>query len=72
MLGDTLAQIAHHKAGIIKPEQTCFTSEINNDLIDIFKAAAEIKNSQVVSVEIDCDYRYPYHFSCFHYTVKSV
>ncbi|MFQ7172628.1 MAG: hypothetical protein ACLRQF_11460 [Thomasclavelia ramosa] len=50
MLGDTLAQIAHHKAGIIKPEQTCFTSEINNDLIDIFKAAAEIKNSQVVSV----------------------
>ena len=67
MLGDTLAQIAHHKAGIIKPEQTCFTSEINNDLIDIFKAAAEIKNSQVVSVEIDCDYRYPYHFSCLGY-----
>ena len=43
MLGDTLAQIAHHKAGIIKPEQTCFTSEINNDLIDILKLQLKLK-----------------------------
>ncbi len=38
MLGDTLAQIALHKAGIIKDDQTCYTSEKNPGLINIFKA----------------------------------
>ena len=53
MLGDTLEQIAYHKAGIIKENQICFTGETNDELVKIFETAAQIKNNQ-----------YPYTFSC--------
>ena len=48
MLGDTLEQIAYHKAGIIKENQICFTGETNDELVKIFETAAQIKNSHVV------------------------
>ena len=64
MLGDTLEEIAQHKAGIIKNEQNCFTSEINDKLLKIFEAAASKTDSQVIRAKFTCDYQYPYHFTC--------
>lgn len=67
MLGDTLEQIAYHKAGIIKDKQICFTSETNDDLVKIFQTVAQAKNSQIVQTELECNYQYPYVFSCLGY-----
>lgn len=64
MLGDTLEEIAYHKAGIIKADQVCFTSEINNNLVEIFKTTAQTKNSQVIEAVFECDYQYPYMLRC--------
>ncbi len=64
MLGDTLEQIAYHKAGIIKENQICFTGETNDELVKIFETAAQIKNSHVVKTVVESDYQYPYTFSC--------
>ena len=64
MLGDTLEQIAYHKAGIIKENQICFTGETNDELVKIFETAAQIKNSYVVKTVVESDYQYPYTFSC--------
>lgn len=64
MLGDTLEQIAYHKAGIIKENQICFTGETNDELVKIFETATQIKNSHVVKTVVESDYQYPYTFSC--------
>ncbi|MFQ6792823.1 MAG: bifunctional folylpolyglutamate synthase/dihydrofolate synthase [Thomasclavelia sp.] len=67
MLGDTLEKIAKHKAGIIKANQICFTSETNPDLIAIFDQKAISQNSQLIKVMPVCNYQYPYHFSCLNH-----
>lgn len=36
MLGDTLEEIAYHKAGIIKANQVFITTEANEEILDIF------------------------------------
>ncbi len=73
MLGNTLEEIARHKAGIIKKNQICYTTETNCKLIDIFKSQCQVCNSQLKPVKIDCDYSYPYHFTCLNhrYTLKN-
>lgn len=47
MLGDSLDEIAKHKAGIIKLNKPCFTTENNQELIQIFKQVCKEKNSQL-------------------------
>lgn len=64
MLGDTLEQIAFQKAGIIKENQICFTSETNDELVKIFQTTAQVKNSHIIKTTVECDYQYPYMFSC--------
>lgn len=64
MLGNALKEIARHKAGIIKDNQICFTSEKDDELINVFKETASLVNSKLQQVRVGCDYRYPYRFSC--------
>lgn len=64
MLGNTLEEIAWHKAGIIKPNQICFTSETNNEIIKVFERVCKQVDSRLVVVKAQCDYDYPYHFNC--------
>lgn len=47
MLGESLDEIAKHKAGIIKFNKPCFTTEDNQELIQIFKQVCKEKNSQL-------------------------
>lgn len=67
MLGDTLEEIAVHKAGIIKTNQVCFTSEVNDVLLKIFQKQAQKVNSQVYPIALQCDYQYPYEFNCLQH-----
>lgn len=64
MLGDSLEEIAVHKAGIIKPNQVCFTTETSQELIRIFEQACKKVNSRLIVVNTECDYSYPYFFKC--------
>lgn len=62
MLGDSLDKIAKHKAGIIKFNKPCFTTENNQELIQIFKQICNEKNSQLYLCSTD-NFNYPYNFS---------
>ncbi len=56
MLGNTLEQIASHKAGIIKEYQKCYTTETNPNLQNIFIQEAIQKNSIVHLVSTNTKY----------------
>lgn len=63
MLGNTLLDIAKHKAGIIKNKKTLFTTENNQDIIDFFKQQCSVKNSQLHVIEVPDQKHYPYHIT---------
>lgn len=73
MLGDTLEKIAFHKAGIIKDNQRCYTTEKNQTLINIFEDVCSCKKSKLIKVNDQCDYHYPYVFNCLNqqYVLKN-
>ena len=47
MLGNSLDEIAKHKAGIIKSRKPCFTTESNKEIVDIFKQVCKTNGSQL-------------------------
>lgn len=64
MLGNSLEEIAMHKAGIIKSGNPCFTSEENESLVDLFKQVCDNKNCQLEVVKTKVNGIYPYSFEC--------
>lgn len=64
MLGDSLEEIALHKAGIIKPERPCYTTVEKAEIINIFKHICRTKKSQLKLVKTLTDGKYPYTFRC--------
>lgn len=61
MLGQTLMEIAHHKAGIIKDNKVVFTTETNPEILEYFQQVCRQKNSQYHHISIPDDQSYPYH-----------
>lgn len=61
MLGNTLLEIARHKAGIIKKEKPLFTTEDNQDIVALFQKECEIKNSDLHLIDVPVQKSYPYH-----------
>lgn len=51
MLGDTLEEIADHKAGIIKGNQIFLTTEINSEIVSLFKEVCDQKDTKMEVVE---------------------
>ncbi len=56
-LGNTIEQIAHQKAGIIKQDCPCIALSQNQDVLDIFKQTCDIKSadfyvSQINSIKV--------------------
>lgn len=47
ILGDTLPQIAFEKAGIIKPHKPCVISELQEDIVYVFKEKAQQTESSI-------------------------
>ena len=58
-LGPALLDIAHHKAGIIKPGGLAITSETNPEVIDLFKREAAQKQAKLYILGRDFDYTTP-------------
>ncbi len=56
MLGNTIEEIAYHKAGIIKENQICFTTEKQIEVLDVFNRETSIKNSKLQNVDINRQY----------------
>lgn len=56
MLGPTLADIAHHKAGIIKPDQLALTAVTDPTLWAVIEAEAQAKNARLYSLGRDFDF----------------
>lgn len=67
MLGDSLEEIALHKAGIIKKSKPCFTTEENENLLAIFEHVCDEKQSKLEVVKVDNDGSYPYYFECLNH-----
>lgn len=61
MLGNTLLEIAQHKAGIIKKRKPLFTTEQNQDVIALFQKECDIKKSDLHLVDVIKSKEYPYH-----------
>lgn len=61
MLGQTLMEIAHHKAGIIKNNKVLFTTETNPEILEYFQQVCRQKHSQYHHVSVPDDQSYPYH-----------
>lgn len=61
MLGNTLLEIAQHKAGIIKKRKPLFTTEQNQDVIALFQKECDIKKSDLHLVDVVKSKEYPYH-----------
>ena len=72
MLGDSLDKIAKHKAGIIKPNKPCFTTEKNKEIVDIFKCVCKINDSKLYVCDVG-SINYPYVFNCLsnEYVLKA-
>lgn len=51
MLGDTLEAIANHKAGIIKTNQTFFTTEVKLNILSLFDEVCKKKNTKMQTVK---------------------
>lgn len=57
MLGNTLKEIANHKAGIIKPNQIFFTTETDADIISLFSDVCRKQNTVIQTVKpIEIDF----------------
>lgn len=63
MLGNTLLEIARHKAGIIKPQKPLFTTEKRHEIIEMFEQECRLKNSNLFVVDVARKNDYPYHIS---------
>ena len=61
MLGNTLLEIAGHKAGIIKQGKPLFTTENHHEIIALFQKECEIKNSDLHLIAVPVQKNYPYH-----------
>lgn len=61
MLGNTLLEIAQHKAGIIKKRKPLFTTEQDQDVIALFQKECDIKKSDLHLVDVIKSKEYPYH-----------
>ncbi len=57
ILGDTLTQIAHEKAGIVKPGIPVVTSPQSAEALAVIQATAHTKNAPLVEVSPDLDFR---------------
>jgi dihydrofolate synthase/folylpolyglutamate synthase len=70
MLGETLPEIALHKAGIIKDNQIFITSETNTEIVDLFKSICLQKNTtmEIVAEETGNVFGYQNHT----YTLSNV
>ena len=60
MLGNSLTEIAKHKAGIIKENQQFFTGENNHQLLQIFKDICQQKQTVMEVVETQEGYQFCY------------
>ena len=63
MLGNTLLDIACHKAGIIKERVPLFTTEKNQEILTYFQKVCKEKQSTFYHVEIPDSHHYPYPIS---------
>lgn len=72
MLGNSLDEIAKHKAGIIKSRKPCFTTESNKEIVDIFKQVCKTNGSQLYICDVG-NVNYPYVFNCLsnEYVLKT-
>lgn len=61
MLGDTLLEIATHKAGIIKKDKPLFTTENDPAILTYFQKVCQDKNSAFFHVDVSHEKAYPYH-----------
>lgn len=57
VLGETLPEIAAHKAGIIKPGGLAITAETNPEVLAIIRAEAEVKGAELFCVGKDFTYQ---------------
>ena len=53
ILGDTLAKIAHEKAGIIKQDSICISAPQEEEAFDVIESVCKEKNAQLVLVGRD-------------------
>lgn len=60
MLGNTLLEIAQHKAGIIKKEKPLFTAETDAEILAYFQGVCQNKNSAFFPVDTAHGGEYPY------------
>ncbi|TRO54820.1 bifunctional folylpolyglutamate synthase/dihydrofolate synthase [Candidatus Bathyarchaeota archaeon] len=56
ILGPTLEDIAHEKAGIIKPDTPIVTGETKPNILDVFRKTAESMDSEFIQVGKDTKY----------------
>lgn len=63
MLGNTLLDIACHKAGIIKERVPLFTTEKNQEILTYFQKVCKEKQSTFYHVKIPDSHHYPYSIS---------
>jgi dihydrofolate synthase/folylpolyglutamate synthase len=57
VLGETLAEIAAHKAGIIKPSGLAISAEVKPEALDVIKAEAAQKNARLYCLGEDFGYQ---------------
>jgi dihydrofolate synthase/folylpolyglutamate synthase len=57
VLGETLVEIAGHKAGIIKPGGLAITAEANPEVLEVIKAEAAQKNARLYCLGEDFSYQ---------------
>jgi dihydrofolate synthase/folylpolyglutamate synthase len=57
VLGETLTEIAYHKAGIIKPGGLAITAEVNPEVLKVIKAEAAQKNARLYCLGEDFSYQ---------------
>jgi len=72
MLGNTLLEIAKHKAGIIKAHKVLFTTENDQEILTLFKNTCQSKNSDLYVIDVPVQESYPYHivFKNHEYILK--
>lgn len=63
MLGNTLLEIACHKAGIIKEGVPLFTTEKNQEILAYFQKVCKEKQSAFYHVKALSNHRYPYQIT---------
>lgn len=61
MLGNTLLEIAKHKAGIIKNNVPLFTTEKNKEIVQLFHETCQRHQSPLYQVKAEIAHDYPYH-----------